>query len=108
MSIMAEQHGKGWAGAFDQARSYLVDLPEPADDDRPLFARIAEVIAQAIEARTFGQGMRLPPAASIAHRYATSVDTGRAAVRVLVEQGLVTREPGGGAYVRGAAVPRRP
>src|ERR1044071_9841819 len=91
MSIMATGRGagQGWAGAFDAGRSALVDLAEPADDDRPLSVRIAEVLTAAIEARTpgFGQGTRLPPAASIAHRFATSVDTGRSAVRVLGEAG---------------------
>lgn len=99
---------QGWAGAFDQSRTRLVDLPQVADDDRPLYARIAGALTEAIDARVFGQGMRLPPAASIAHHYATSVNTARAAVRLLIDAGVVTRKPGAGVYVTGRREPQDP
>lgn len=81
-------------------------LPEPADDARPYATRLAEALAQGIVDRILRQGERMPAAAQLAARFGCKVDVARHAVRLLSDHGLVVREAGGFAYVRGAlAVP---
>lgn len=92
--------GAIWPGIFGDRRA-LVELPELAQDDTPVFERIAQVLAAAIADKKWAQGDRFPPAASIAARYNTSVDTARAALAVLIQRDLLYRKPGGAAYVRG-------
>lgn len=101
---MADIKGAAYR-AFDEAREKLVALPDPPADGRPLAVRIAVVFSGAIRQGMYRQGQPLPPAAAIARRFNTSVDTARVAIRALVAAGLVRREPGGAAYVTGRATP---
>lgn len=79
-----------WGTVVTQ-REQLLHVPDLPADGRPLAVRIAEVLAAAIDAHVWQQGHRLPPAATIADRYATSNDTANRAIDQLAAQGLVRR-----------------
>lgn len=97
------KEGHAWR-TFREPRERLIDLPDLPGDGRPAATRLAWVLATAIRDRTFGQGEKLPTAASLSHRFGVSVDTCRVAVNLLVSHGLVRKERGGSAYVRGEPV----
>ncbi len=82
----------------------LSGLPDPKPSSPGgggLHVRIGQVLADAIEARVWRQGEKLPAAAPIANRFRTSVDTARHALRWLIANGWADRTPGGPPYSRG-------
>lgn len=78
----------------------LPDLEHPVPGNR-MFEGIGRALGDAIERGHWAQGEKLPPAAAIAHRFGCSVDTARAALRWLIDDGYGQRQPGGATYATG-------
>lgn len=71
------------------------------EDKAPLPSRrIAEDLRRAIAAGKHGPGEKLPSERELAEQYGTARNTAREAIRLLLEQGLVTAEHGRGVFVR--------
>ncbi|MEV0691764.1 GntR family transcriptional regulator [Streptomyces sp. NPDC050388] len=72
-----------------------VDLDGP----EPLFEQIARILSARIADGTYPPRRRIPSEAGIVDEFGVSRPTARAAVRLLVEQGLVRTVRGKGSYV---------
>ncbi|MFJ2949107.1 GntR family transcriptional regulator [Streptomyces sp. NPDC087226] len=72
-----------------------VDLDGPD----PLYEQIARILAARIADGTYPPRRRIPSEAGIVEEFAVSRPTARAAVQLLVEQGLVRTVRGKGSYV---------
>ena len=72
-----------------------VDLEGP----EPLYEQIAAVIAARIEDGTYPPRRRIPSEADICTEFDVSRPTARAAIRLLVERGLVVTVRGKGSFV---------
>ncbi len=72
-----------------------VDLDGPD----PLFEQIARILAERIADGTYPPRRRIPSEAGIVEEFSVSRPTARAAVQLLVEQGLVHTVRGKGTYV---------
>ena len=85
-------------------------MPSPASDlSQPLYAQIAQGMAQLIDSQVFKSGMRLPSVREVAAQNAVSVATAVQAYRWLEERNLITARPKSGYYVaarrKGPALP---
>lgn len=69
------------------------------ENGRPLWAQLADVLRKAIESGEFPVGGALPTEAEINAVFGISRTTSRAAMRQLVSEGLVSRQPGHGTTV---------
>lgn len=65
----------------------------------PLYFQIAENIKARIDDGELAQGARLPSAQVLAKEWAVSMITARAALKMLVDQGIATAHPGKGTFV---------
>lgn len=72
-----------------------VDLDGP----EPLYEQIASVLSARIADGTYPPRRRIPSEADIVAEFGVSRPTARAAVRLLVERGLVVTVRGKGSYV---------
>lgn len=72
----------------------------------PLYARIAEGIAKAIEAGTFKPGDKLPTHVAMATRLDVTPLTVSRAYRVLTRRGIVRQKRGSGTFIESAALTR--
>ncbi|NJP70459.1 GntR family transcriptional regulator [Streptomyces sp. C1-2] len=72
-----------------------VDLDGP----EPLYEQIATLLAARIADGTYPPRRRVPSEADIVSEFGVSRPTARAAVRLLVERGLVVTVRGKGSYV---------
>lgn len=79
-----------------------VDLDGP----EPLYEQIAALLASRIADGTYQPRRRVPSEAGIVDEFGVSRPTARAAVRLLVERGLVVTVRGKGSYV--IALPDEP
>lgn len=70
------------------------------DDGRPLYERMADVIAEAIRSGELKEGDRLPPLRQLAPQLSVGVDTLNHSFSLLVEGGLVRKEGARGTFVR--------
>lgn len=81
-------------------------LPDPS---QPLYAQIAQGIAQLIDGQVFKAGKRLPSVREVAAQNTVSVSTAVQAYRWLEERNLITARPKSGYYVasrnKGPALP---
>jgi GntR family transcriptional regulator len=69
------------------------DHPVPASDSQtPRYVQLAQTLKQAIAAGTYPIGGRLPTEQQLCEQFKVSRFTVRAAVRILVDSGLVTRK----------------
>jgi DNA-binding GntR family transcriptional regulator len=67
----------------------------------PIYRQIAAEIQRRIDAGAYDDTMRIPSEADICDEFDVSRKTARAAVGVLVEQGLVIPVHGKGVFVKG-------
>lgn len=65
----------------------------------PLYFRLAELLTRKIEAGAYKKGDLLPGEKHLASEYEVSLITVRAAMRILIDHGLVARYPGKGSFV---------
>jgi len=65
----------------------------------PLYQRLADVLASEIETGKHRTGDLFPGDMQLASEYGVSVITVRAAMRILIDRGLVARYPGKGSFV---------
>ncbi|TIX32433.1 MAG: winged helix-turn-helix transcriptional regulator, partial [Mesorhizobium sp.] len=70
-----------------------------ADDESPVYRRLADAIAERIAAGTLAVGDRLPPQREIARALGINVTTVTRALSTLQEQGLLEARPGRGTTV---------
>src|SRR5437870_4390210 len=70
-----------------------------ARDKAPLYYRLAETLTAKIERGEYKKGDLLPGDLQLASEYSVSLITVRAAMRMLIERGLVARYPGRGSFV---------
>lgn len=75
-----------------------VDLDGP----EPLYEQIAAVIAARIKDGTYPPRRRVPSEAGICDEFSVSRPTARAAIQLLVSQGLVVTVRGKGTFVVGS------
>jgi len=75
-----------------------VDLDGP----EPLYEQIAAVIAARIKDGTYPPRRRVPSEAGICDEFSVSRPTARAAIQLLVSQGLVVTVRGKGSFVVGS------
>jgi len=79
------------------------------DPSQPLYAQIAQGIAQLIDGQVFKSGKRLPSVREVAAQNTVSVSTAVQAYRWLEERNLITARPKSGYYVasrtKGPALP---
>lgn len=79
------------------------------DPSQPLYAQIAQGIAQLIDGQVFKSGKRLPSVREVAAQNTVSVSTAVQAYRWLEERNLITARPKSGFYVasrtKGPALP---
>jgi GntR family transcriptional regulator len=73
-------------------------------DPRPLYRQVEADLRERIESGRLRPGDRLPSEAQLADLYEASKITLRHALANLAADGLVTREPGKGTFVRGAGI----
>lgn len=69
-------------------------------DDRPASQRIADELRARIVSGELGEGDRLPSLPEIVRIYGVANSTAQAAVRILVNEGLVVSRTGSGTFVR--------
>lgn len=94
--------GKVWQGqtrASDAAPVPLKRQLIAAGDKTPLYYRLGELLTANIEAGVYKKGDLLPGDNLLASQYGVSVITVRAAMKILMERGLVARYPGKGSFV---------
>ncbi|EHP44152.1 GntR family transcriptional regulator [Cupriavidus basilensis OR16] len=68
----------------------------------PLWARIAGSLKARILEGEWASGAAIAPERALAQHYCVAIGTVRAAIQVLVDQGMLERAKGRGTYVRGA------
>ncbi|MFC4006686.1 GntR family transcriptional regulator [Nonomuraea purpurea] len=68
-------------------------------DPRPAFTQIADDVREQIRQGELVVGMKLPALPILAERYGVAINTARAAVRVLVDEGLVHTQSTKGTFV---------
>lgn len=66
----------------------------------PLYHQIASDLRQRILSRSWAAGERIPSETELSTLYETSRVTVRQALRILSDEGLISREPGRGSFVR--------
>jgi GntR family transcriptional regulator len=71
-----------------------------AEPTRYLYERLADYLAQLIEAGEFRHNQPLPSEERFAQQYGVSPGTARHATKLLQERGLVVSLPSKGTYVR--------
>ncbi len=69
------------------------------NDDKPIFAQIAEIIAEDILAGRIGSGARLPSARDIAASFEVNPNTAARALQTLADTGIARAERGTGYFV---------
>jgi DNA-binding GntR family transcriptional regulator len=69
------------------------------DDSRPPYRQIADDLRQAIAARTYEPGEKLPATRELVDRYGVANQTVQSAIRVLRDEGLVETRRGTGTFV---------
>jgi GntR family transcriptional regulator len=84
-----------------------VRVTEQKEDDRPRYQQVAEDLRAKITDGRFAIGAQLPTENDLCSHYAVSRFTVREALRVLAEDGLITRKRGSGTLVAPADGPRR-
>ena len=81
--------------------------PDLADDGRPKYRALADMLAADIRAGRLAPGTRLPPQRDLAYRLGVTVGTVGRAYEIVTQAGLATGEVGRGTFVRANdAVPR--
>jgi GntR family transcriptional regulator len=70
----------------------------------PLYHQIASALRDYILSRSRNPGERIPSEGEISRMYGTSRVTVRQALRILVDEGLVSREPGRGTFIRDRSI----
>lgn len=78
-----------------------IDLEGP----EPLYEQIAAVLAARIADGTYPPRRRVPSEAAICEEFGVARPTARAAVRLLVERGLIVTVRGKGSFVAGPEEP---
>jgi GntR family transcriptional regulator len=71
---------------------------------KPLYLQIAETLREEIRSGDHPVGRHMPPEAELCERFGISRFTARGALRLLEEQGLITRRRGSGTTVRSTEV----
>ena len=84
----------------------LTSSVDPASD-RPVYKQIADHLREAIERGRLREGDQLPSEAQLMDYYGVARMTIRNAMRLLLDEGLVTSEHGKGSYVRSRPPVRR-
>ena len=84
----------------------LTQAIDPASD-RAVYKQIADHLRDAIARSRLGEGEQLPSEAQLMEYYGVARMTIRNALRVLLDEGLVTAEHGRGVYVRARPPVRR-
>lgn len=74
--------------------------PEYGDDDRPIYARIADELRERISRGELAEGARLPSESDLTAQWEASRPTVRQAIEVLRTEGYVDKQMGRGAFVR--------
>ncbi|MGW0331261.1 GntR family transcriptional regulator [Streptomyces sp. NPDC003011] len=75
-------------------------MPEPAGDKKPRSRQIADELREAIESGQYEPGAKLPSSRQLAERYEAVRNTVDAAIEILAQEGLVTKEWGRGVFIR--------
>ncbi|MET7696740.1 GntR family transcriptional regulator [Streptomyces sp. NPDC005485] len=75
-------------------------MPEPNEGRKPRSREIADELRTAIEAGQYTPGVKLPSTRQLAVRYDAVRNTIDAALGILAQEGLVTKEHGRGVFVR--------
>ena len=88
------------------AGGVLTQAIDPASD-RAVYKQIADHLRDAIACRRLAEGEQLPSEAQLMEHYGVARMTIRHALRVLLDEGLVTAEHGRGVYVRSRLPVRR-
>ena len=78
-----------------------------SSSDRAVYKQIADHLRVAIDRERLGPGDRLPSEAQLMAHYGVARMTARNALRVLLDEGLITAEHGRGVYVRARPPVRR-
>ncbi|RYY73004.1 MAG: GntR family transcriptional regulator, partial [Comamonadaceae bacterium] len=83
--------------------------PEPtvSSDHAPRYQQLTQLLAREIREGRYPVGSLLPPEPQLCERFAVSRHTVREAVRLLCEQGLVSRHQGVGTRVRASHSEKR-
>ncbi len=74
-------------------------MPDNGTSTRPIYRRVAEQIAEEIEAGVLPADSRISSERELAERYGVSRMTARAAINILVQRGLIVRRNRARAYV---------
>ena len=81
------------------ASGVLAEAVDPSGD-RAVYKQIADHLREAIGRGTLGPADQLPSEAQLMAHYGVARMTARSALRVLIDEGLITAEHGRGVYVR--------
>ena len=79
--------------------TYVRDMTVDLEGPEPLYEQIAAVLAARIGDGTYPLRRRIPSEADICTEFDVSRPTARAAIRLLVERGLVVTVRGKGSFV---------
>jgi GntR family transcriptional regulator len=80
-------------------RSNVVDVLLDLEGPEPLYRQIAAILTKGIGDGTYPPNRRLPSESELCETYGVSRDTARAAVAVLVSEGLAQTVRGKGTFV---------
>jgi GntR family transcriptional regulator len=84
--------------ATDDAKPVVEGNPDPRR-----YRQIADEVRELITSGKIERGKPAPSITELAARYGTARQTSAKALRLLVDEGLLTRYPGFGYYVTGSA-----